>query len=204
MNPCHLERVTWVLIHLGKNSEIFGLESNGTVFPGTSISKISVNLWRFSIFPNYWKFWKCSGPFDIPCGDTVDSNFMSKARWLNLLYRINKVSDASFHMVCSISWNTCKRMHDEGNNAPPLGKWEERINAEKKCPSTWEFRKFKPEFLPLWITPLKSSDYLLNLLQAQSLVQLLGCTGHQMVYHLLVGILNVLSLFELFVQSYLV
>ena len=23
-------------------------------------------------------------------------------------------------------------MHDEGNNAPPLGKWEERINAEKK------------------------------------------------------------------------
>ena len=46
----HLQGKTEGAIHLGKNSEIFSLEYNGTVFSGTFISEILVNLLKLTIF----------------------------------------------------------------------------------------------------------------------------------------------------------
>ena len=52
-------------IFKGKNSRLFGLESNGTVFSGAFISKFLVNLSRFSIVPKFRKFRKFPGARSI-------------------------------------------------------------------------------------------------------------------------------------------
>ena len=52
-------------IFKGKNSRLFGLESNGTVFSGAFIPKFLVNLSRFSIVPKFRKFRKFPGARSI-------------------------------------------------------------------------------------------------------------------------------------------
>ena len=127
-------------IHLGKNSESFGLESNGTVFSGMYISKILADLSRFSIFPKYRSFRKFALPFPVPFLPFREHTRLQFPSMLDLQGKMAEPA-ALYQSQCSVCCFTSDYLQyfwkhlcvdDEGDIAPPLGKWEKTINANSK------------------------------------------------------------------------